>query len=524
MTFTAPAGSLGADLFWWRETGSVHTLVTISRRAFDWLLDGTVLRCVLFDETGEARASWDIPMTDRAFCAIDSARMDDWLAGAPQVASGVLAIYTMATVRADAPTGEEYMRLYSMVEWYSDDWGTAGLHNDQSIVRGAQASIGLTETSVIETGGERSSLVFVNGETPQPPGAVTVTVTNSGGASRTATYDVPMAPFTVHQVRLARLFTKLHAFGAGGPLDVSGTCAARGIYLRPYVITEGERFAAYHGGDIYHWPALPAFHYRLLGGGEVNPIAVIHRPGEVESFVNLFNSQGSLEESFWVDADLFDESGACVARRERWQCARRNAVVRAGIAGLLADPSQPFTGHIALRFSPSDAESYPRRLQALLEYRTPGGATHVMTWSDEWNSLIKLHKRKREGALPMLSYYRAWCGRGLSTYVSLSNAGHGGYRETAPCVIRLVNTAGESREVARDLGPYATLFANIDDLFPGAAAFLGPGAVGMLEVESTFDLANVQFVRHDATGAWDAEHYMAAITREGERIAQPAGA
>ena len=146
-----------------------------------------------------------------------------------------------------------------------------------------------------------------------------------------------------------------------------------------------------------------------------------------------------------------------------------------------------------------------------------------MAWSDEWNSRIKLHARAREGALPLRSFYRAWSGRGFETFVSITNAGHGAYRETAPTTITLCNATGDRLIVARDIPPYATLFVSVSELFPGAEQFLAPLAVGVVEVESTFDLANVQFVRHTATGAWAAEHFLAVETRDGDRVAIPAG-
>lgn len=523
MRFTPPAGALGADLFWWRETGTLHTLVTIHSRSWDGLLDDVVLHCVLFGAHGAPQAAWDVAMRDRPFCVIDSARIDDWLPYAPHIASGVLAVYTLGTLRGGVADNDTYHRLYSMVDWYSDHDGLSGLHNDQSIVAGEDKPIDLTEIAALETTTSRNSLVFVNGDTAQAAGTLTVAMTNAGGASRSASYAQPMAPFTVHQVRLAELFPALDAFGDGRHLNVGGRFAGKGLYLRPYVITEGARLSAYHGGDVYQWAALPAIHYRLLGSGEVNPMAVMQRPDEIETTVNLFNSHGDLEESFWVDAELFDAAGVSVARREKWRCARRRALTRGDIRDLLPNPAVPFNGHIALTFSPTDAEFYPRHLQALLEYRSAGGAARVMAWSDEWNSRIKLHQRKREGALPLRSYYRAICGRGFSTWVSLTNAGHGGYRETVPCTITLCNATGMRREVTRELAPYATLFADVAELFDGAAEFLAPGGVGVIEVESTSDLANVQFVRHDATGAWAAEHYMAATTREGDRVAVPAG-
>ena len=524
MPFDPPANALGADLFWWRETGAVHTLVTIHGLTFDGLLDDVVLECVLFDEAGEPRATWRVEMADRPFVAIASERLGDWIDSPPAIASGVLAVYTHGTHRPGLSKGDKYRRLYSMVDWYSATDGLSGLHNDQSVVPGEDKAIDLTEIAVLETADARNSLVIVNGETPQSPRTLSVTATNSGGVTRETFYEPAMKPFTVHQVRLAELFPQLAAFGDGGHLSIGGRFAGRGMYLRPYVVTEGARFSAYHGGDVYRFKPLPAFHYRLLGNGEVNPMAVLHRPGEVETTVNLFNSHGSVEESFWVDAELYDESGMLVVRREQWRCARRHALVRGDLTELLDDASRPFSGHISLSFTPTDLPEYPRHLQALLEYRSAGGAARVMAWSDEWNSRVKLHVRKQHGQLPLRSYYRSLAGRGFTTFVSVTNAGHAGYIESAPYSVTLINAAGVRRETSGALAPRQTLLASVEALFSGAAEFLAPGGVGMIEVESTYDLANVQFVRHDATGAWGAEHYMAATTRAGDQAVLPAGA
>ncbi len=523
MSFTPPPNALGADLFWWREDGGVHTLVTIHGLSFDGLLDDVVLECVLFDASGSERARWQIAMHDRPFVAIASERLSEWTGAPSPVADGVLAVYTHGTHRPGLAKGDKYRRLYSMVDWYSERDGLSGLHNDQSVVPGRDHTIDLTEIAILETIESRNSLVIVNGDLTQAPRTLSVTVTNSGGVVREAFYEPPMLPFTVHQIRLAQLFPQLDAFGGGEHISVGGRFEGQGMYLRPYVVTEGPRFSAYHGGDVYQFKGLPAFHYRLLGNGEVNPMAVLHRPGEVETTVNLFNSHGSVEAAFWVDAELYDAAGTLVARKEKWRCARRQALVRGDLVELIPDAAKPFSGHISLSFSPCDAPEYPHRLQALLEYRSAGGAARVMAWSDEWNSRIRLHVRRKDGALPLRSYYRALAGRGFTTYASVTNAGHAGYAESAPYTITLIRPDGGRLETSGTLGPRETLFAGVEQLLPGAAAFLAPGGVGMLEVESTYDLANVQFVRHDATGTWGAEHYMAATTRAGDRIDVPAG-
>ena len=525
MTFVPPPNHLGADLFWWRESASFHTLVTVYWGFYDPPPECVTLQCVLFDVSGAPRASWTVPLEPQAVVVIDSARMDGWTTAASGSGDGVLAIFVCADEATRDGLKQDYRRLYSMVDWYSDAGDVCGLHNDQSFVPGKGGAIELTEIVVRETATSANALVFVNGPTAQDSGAVSLTVTNASGERTSATYAPVMQPFTAHVVRLVSLFPDLAVFCGDEYATVSGVMTGRDLYLRPYVITEGDHLSAYHGGDLYQWAPLHPVVYALLGAGEVNPMAVIHRPGELETTVNLFNTHGDLEDDFWVDARLYDESGACVATRERWRLARRNVLARADVRELLPDPESPFSGHIALTFSKVTAAAFPRRLQALLEYRSPVGAARVMAWSDEWNSRMKLFQRSRnESAVPLRSYYRVWARDGFSTIVSITNPGHGDYREFADYTIRLRNTAGQTRAVSGTLAPRATRQVRLTTLFDDAVAWLAPTGIGIVEIESTFDLANVQFVHNARSGVWAAEHFMAAQTRVGRDTYQPAGA
>jgi hypothetical protein len=297
------------------------------------------------------------------------------------------------------------------------------------------------------------------------------------------------------------------------------------------VFTEGERFGAYHGGNRYHWRALPAFAYRFLGDGEINPIAAIHRP-DLTTFVNVLHSHGDLEPDFWIDARLWDSAGRLVAERPRWLQARRRQLSRGAVSDLLPDARQPFTGHIALTFSPCDAPEYPRRLQALLEYQSAGSISHVMAWSDDWNSGIRRNRLRRaaeaagagSGEPQFASYYRVWARPGLTTHLSISNPGHPGYAACAPYVVRLRNTRGAEIAAAGRLDPQASSLPSVHDLFPSARAFLAPAGVGVVVVESPFDLATIQLTRSAASGSWAVEHLMSIFTPINDRLFLPAGA
>jgi hypothetical protein len=130
-TFEPPTDLLGADLFWWRETGGLHTLVSLYWKEYAHL-DGVILRFVLFDEGGRPVARWQAePVEDQLFL-IDSTQPPSAVAAADPVGDGVLAVYV------SAPGGgqrDAYDRLYGLVDWYSDAGSICGLHSDQVLLQ-----------------------------------------------------------------------------------------------------------------------------------------------------------------------------------------------------------------------------------------------------------------------------------------------------------------------------------------------------------------------------------------------------
>jgi hypothetical protein len=348
-------------------------------------------------------------------------------------------------------------------------------------------------------------------------------------------YSPAMAPFSLHKLQLGELFPGLGEFCRGEHATLEGQFAAKDVLSRPYVLTEGKHIAGYHGGNRYQWSSIPRFIYKALGCGEVNPMAAIHSE-TLTTTVNLLNSHGSLEDNFWVDARLYDRSGREVANRKRWLAAGRRALSRGDIKDLLGDDSRTFTGHIALSFSDDNKPSYPRRLQALLEYRTPNSAARVMAWSDIWNARPALRRVRDEFAgffdvsriyndsllgRPGMIYrchYRVWLRPPIRSFISLTNCGIAdNYSETVSYTIRLFNSRGEAISYEASLGPHGTDHESIDRFFPSAQEFLGPLGIGVASVESKADLAVMHFSEHQVSGVISAEHFLASVNyQDGE--------
>ena len=518
-TSKLPEDILGADLIWWRASRGWRTVVTVFWAAHADLPQAAYLSCILFDRSGNETTTWRADLDPSRPLFIDSARDGPWRV--PMADDAILALCVCTVEAATEESALRYARLFPIVDWISDAGDTAVLHSDQAIVRGREKKQRFTEIVLTADELPSASLVALNGENAEPPGAFSISIRNSAGAVAEYTYREQMAPFTVHQLRLRDAIGNIGEFAAGESVAITGEFQSSGLFSRPYVVVAGERWTAYHSGNVYRWEALPYVAHALIGG-EVNPVAVRMTP-EVETVANLLHSHGSLETDIWVNASLFDEGGTLVAKRDRWQLARRHEVTVARIADLLPDSARDFTGHIAFSFDAVRGEPVPRRLQALMEYRYRGGTSRTMVWSDEWNSRIKLHKRSLEDPPVLRSYFRVLLDDSLTSIISVTNAGHSNYGVTAGVTVALLNEAGESCETMYELGPYATRLDRIDELFPDSRSFLQPSGLGIVIVGSVCDLANVCFNEHKVSGALSVEHFMTLPTVYAGGVAWPAG-
>lgn len=522
----------GGDLFWWREDGHWHTLITIDGdvQSSNMLPPGSLeqarLLLVWFDAEGTPRDAQGLALHRGDSFFLDSRRLAQTFGRTILAAhDGVLAICLWPQTALPPEVHAAYTRLYTTVDWHSEDGDLISLHNDQSF-RTIDCPRELTEIVVRETADVRNTLVIVNGPHVQAAGCLSLQVANAAGELRGATDPRSMQPFSLHKIALAELFPGLDAFCGDGHITVTGHFDSRRLYTRPYVITEGAQRGGYHGGDRYQWNPLPAFAYRSFGRGEVNPILALHN-GELTTTVNLLNSHADLEADYWVDARLYAENGELVATRERWLLARRHGLSRGEIAELLPDSALPFVGHLALNFSATDRALYPRHLQALMEYRSAFGTTRMMTWSDQWNARERIaemlatldrritsrlwsNKASPQPGRVFSSYFRVWHGGPIASWIAITNPGTTpDYARTVDYRLRLENARGEHQLMEGTLAAHATAFGPLERFFPDAHAVLGKDGIGMLRVESEADLASIQLARHQRSGAWSAEHFMA---------------
>jgi hypothetical protein len=526
-----PNNYLGGDLFWWRESKELHTLITIrgdvaATNHIDPSEMGRVtLLFALHDTSGQLISTWERPVTEDQTIFLDS-RTQKKLA---QLSEGVLAVFALTDSPALSRLRRKYSRLFSLVDWYSDEGDIVSFHNDQSF-RETSTPIKFTEIVVLESEINQNFLIVMNGPEAQAAGSIQLTVQNHSGQTREAIYQPALSPYSIHKLELGRLFPDLVRWSEDQHLTLAGQFDCKRLFVRPYIVTTGRRLSAYHGGNLYEWQALPRHVHKYLGRGEVNPMVALETD-RLSTTVNLLNTHGDLEEDFWVDARLYDESGSLVADRERWLLARRHQLTRGHIADLLHNSESPFIGHIALNFSSDEKTFYPRRLQALLEYRTQESTARVMAWSDIWNGQEHLRTLSdsiapefrpvflRGNVLPppgvvYRSYYRMWYKAPIISYLAITNCGIApGYDKTVKYRVRLENGRGDSLLYEGSVGPQATDYGPIDFFFPSIGVFLANQPNGMAIVESESDLAIMHLTHHQVSGAYSAEHFMDAGSR-----------
>ena len=174
-----------------------------------------------------------------------------------------------------------------------------------------------------------------------------------------------------------------------------------------------------------------------------------------------------------------------------------------------------------MRFSNCKAKEYPFRLQALTEYNTNTNSSSVMVWSDFWNSPDRIRKAKEL----LVAYYRVLFSKIFCTYLAIS-ASATSLSETKNWPYRacLYNQAGDFLEYNGELKTFGTDFKAIDDFFPNASELLAQQKLGLVVIESKYDLAIVQLTKHRASGACAIEHFLPAPTElENEKLVYPCG-
>jgi hypothetical protein len=333
------------QLFWWRESPQLHTLITIwgYPLSIESQVENFLLSFKLFDVNGNLQKTWQQPFSAKECLFLDSAHCP--FTQNLDINEGVLAL--VITTQAIEPVELCPAKLGSIIDWYSTGGELVSLHSDQ-LIEPNQSLMEWTEIVVRETSTSQNFLVIMNGFESQPPQSISLEIQNHLGEISQSVFTSEMLPFSLHKLQLNVLFPNILEFAQEQPITIKGTFTSCGLFTRPYVVTEGPYFAAYHGGNRYYWDNLSALSYKFMGQGEVNPMLAVHQEG-LTTTVNLLNTHAELEKDFWVDASLYDCDGKLVVQREHWLLAGRNQLSRGKIVDLLLDSHTPFVGHLALR-------------------------------------------------------------------------------------------------------------------------------------------------------------------------------
>src|SRR5438093_6125788 len=150
-----PAGTrqaLSGDLIWWRESSSIHTVVTVWGGETDLRMLGLggserqrEIILQLHDAAGNSLKTWRVEVRPGVPVIVDSRDHPN------VVDEGVLAVH----LTGNSASARENRRLYSMVDWHSDNGELVSLHSDNSIA-GWRKSITFTDIVFLEHSCSRS--------------------------------------------------------------------------------------------------------------------------------------------------------------------------------------------------------------------------------------------------------------------------------------------------------------------------------------------------------------------------------
>jgi hypothetical protein len=503
---------LGTELYWWRETGTFHTIITLFAGVYD-VSETMQYAVVLFDSSGKYIAEWEYTSNSREPVFIDSrdhTRFD--------VQDGVLAVFVGTIDNPSSYLLENYERLYGCIDWFSDKGDICTLHSDQSFrpgMQGQEISIELTEI-IVDVGNDIASyLVFINGTTEQPDGAISLTIQNYKGEELSSVYNRKMAPFSLHKLYLDELFPSIEGFSQGRRIAIKGDVNFKtGLFCRPYVVSESAYMHAYHGGSRYvHMNTLLQLLLQNSKDMPGNPFFVIHN-ANISTRLNLFNSHGDSTDDLWVDLRIFDKKGGLVVSQEKAIFISRGKYTVVDVKDLIPGACDGFIGHFSLNYHRDPGKLITGVQQCLVEYHTDNSVSRVMLWSDLWNS-----DERQVLNIQYKSFQRAWITGDRKTYFAVVNSSiHLDYKLSAEYVVRVI---GENKKVMTYtgcVGPQATDYFCLEDLDPGIAEHFNGQTVVLVQIETHRDLAIVQLTFCESHGTCAAEHMLAMQTMQNSNI------
>ena len=188
------------QLFWWRETPDIHTLITFWGYPLATLsqVESFKLTFALFDLDGNFQVSWELSLSKEQSIFLDSATCEE--TKNTNLTEGVLAVFVEA--ESDPSIEVKPSSLYSIIDWYSESGEIVTLHSDQ-LIHPNKKSYEWTEIVIKETATAYNSLVVLNGSQWQPENNITLEIQNHLGETiEAAGEQLEMLTETVSNLRI----------------------------------------------------------------------------------------------------------------------------------------------------------------------------------------------------------------------------------------------------------------------------------------------------------------------------------
>ncbi len=336
-----------------------------------------------------------------------------------------------------------------------------------------------------------------------------VVLVNAEGKRRSAPLG-RLAPYSMRRVLLSELFGDAEKFLDGK----TGQVMIRGLFrclLRRTAYGVQEKPLGAFSLDHCYYSVLekPSFYpgteRERIPKGWFNPFFVI-QDGDYSTSAILFHAAED-KNSKTYDLLVYDAAGKLALRRSSALAVSGDAVRRIDFGPLLAEEgiAAPFVGHAEILYHAEPGKAYYERdLDIGVEYRARGHFAHIIFGADVWNSPRAVTNRNYKSAC------RVVCDERHTTLLAISNCSFDyKYSLEVPFTLSLVGGDRVLASKTFSLGPNATFFKSIEEIFPDAPKLLAPfGGIGYTTTTdiNASSLTHLFFTRDRKSGALSVEH------------------
>lgn len=472
--------SVNTSLTWARADATTTTLVWLHNYWSDaYGIDSPHLHAALVDVTGTTVGRFEIDLAPHATEAVDvRARCREL--GVPLPFEGEL----LLELRDDQVVAGRPVQVFG--EYVRDDGESSGVHGQYGLMTTPAAQV-VSAMRVEARRGRRTGFVVTNAYSgPGAPAAMRPEFTLIAGDGRSWQARLePIPPLATRVVFVDDVFPDAPQLLGDAPGHARVKLACPSSRIATFVeYPDDHRLVVNHGTVDRVFDQGGGIDGAWTRTWPVASVLAVFGPDR-DTVLALPNVWGPTADDYAVLVDLYRPDGTLVASRR--ETVARDGFREISLASLRGDATDAYL-HAEVRVEPTRAGGERPHTFDVLAGIHDGGelAAEVQIGADFYNAEVP------EGVAWMDIRRTRIFGRvatdgGARTMVFLAHpVGTTGWTTVARPLLTLLSADGTRRTTTEvDLPPHGCLLADVTELFPDAAAVLGPDGTGTLRVRDT---------------------------------------